>query len=439
MNEDLDDVLADPARLLTADRAAVRHHLASEDGTQDVGREGLEVFLQAEAIFGSGNVTRAEFASWLHFAAKATGHDEYAEGIAKAEPGMPWRTVWAWWRPANWFVTHPSLNGDYYQVHRRLHEGRLLIEVATDWRGCLWLDAETGDRVRLQVEDTLPAAPLSREALDAPELNEWNLTAPESWEGAVAFAAEGGRTRYLVQNASGLAVIETDAEVLRDWPRGEGIDWGSAEEALPETEPEVRRPEGPLTADRVDDAFGERYVLRLPESDLPEGLEHPGSRRYLRDIGLPTMWLCHGGQYKARRPEAMRPPTDDELPKGGLPDGVTASDLISFGTVDYGELYLHRHDGSVHIWSRLGGATDRTLVPLAPDLDVFTRVLEAVYRYSNACWHPYLVEGGQDAVAEVFMDEIDELSPGLFDRKTPCGEVWSWLYAGITELGVDGF
>jgi hypothetical protein len=254
--------------MLTADREAVREHIAADDRAQDVGRE---VFLQSEAIFGSDDVTRAEFASWLHFAAKATGHEEYAEAIAKAEPGKPWRTVWAWWRPANWFVAHPSLNGDYCQVHRRLHEGRLLIEVA-DWRGRLWLDAETGDRVRLQVEDTLPAAPLSQAALDAPELNDWNLTAPVSWEGAAAFAGEGAKTRYLVQGTSGLAVIETDAEVLRDWPRGEGIDCGSADEALPETEPEVRRPEGPLTADRVDDAFGEWYVLRMAESDLPEGL-----------------------------------------------------------------------------------------------------------------------------------------------------------------------
>jgi hypothetical protein len=159
----------------------------------------------------------------------------------------------------------------------------------------------------------------------------------------------------------------------------------------------------------------------------------------LRDIGLPTVWLCHGAEYEGRQPEAMRPPTDEELPGDGLPEGMTASDLITFGTVDYGDLYLHRHDGSVHIWSRLDGVTDKTLVRLAPDLDVFTRVLEAVYRYSNACWHPYPVEGGQNAVAEEFMDEIDEPAPGLFDRETPCGEVWSWLYAGITELGVDGF
>lgn len=50
MSHDLDDVLADPARLLTADRVAVRGHIvAAAKGVESV---GAEVFLQAEAIFG---------------------------------------------------------------------------------------------------------------------------------------------------------------------------------------------------------------------------------------------------------------------------------------------------------------------------------------------------------------------------------------------------
>ncbi|MFF3510989.1 hypothetical protein [Streptomyces sp. NPDC002573] len=163
-------------------------------------------------------MTAAEFASWLHFAAKATGHEEYAEQIATAEPGMPWRTVWAWWRPANWFMAHPSLNGDYYQVHRRLHEGRELIEVV-DQRGPLWLDAETG----------------------------------------------------------------------------------------------------PLSAARVDDAFGERHVVRIPENALPEGLEHPTSRLHLRDIGLPAWWTCHEASYTTHAADAMRPRPTAPCPRTPCP------------------------------------------------------------------------------------------------------------------------
>ncbi|MGW3120280.1 SUKH-4 family immunity protein [Streptomyces sp. NPDC001107] len=435
MSEELGAVLADPARLLNAERAAVREHVAAASGADSVGRE---VFLQAEAIFGDAEVTPAEFASWLHFAAKATGHEEYAERIAAAEPGMPWRTVWAWWRPANWFTVHPSLNGDYYQVHRRLSEGRELVEVV-DQRGPLWLDARTGRRVKVRDEGALSEAPLSPEALDAPRLYDWDLTAPESWEGAVAVAAEGGRTRYLVENTHGIAMLETDADVLRNWPRGKGIDPTSSEAGSSSPEPVRRRPTGPLSAARVDDAFGERHVMRMPDGALPVGLEHPGSRQHLRDIGLPAWWACHEGEFQACSADAMRPPADGVLTEDGLPSGVTTADLIACGTSSYGELYLHRHQGSVHIWSRLDGPTKETLVPLAPDLDVFTRVLEAIYRYSNACWHPYPVEGDQEDVAQLFLDEMDELAPGVFDRQTPSGTVWSWLYAGITELGVDGF
>ncbi|MGW0712844.1 SUKH-4 family immunity protein [Streptomyces sp. NPDC002643] len=432
MGEKWDDVLADPVRLLAADRAEVRKHLDGPVGGG--GGVGREVFLQAEAVFGAAEVSVAEWASWLHFAARATGHDEYAERIAAAEPGMPWRTVWAWWRPANWFPIHPSLNGDYYRIDRRLYEGRALIEVTDDMRGPLWLDAETGRRVSVRDEEALAEAPWSPEALDAPKVRDWSLTAPESWEGAVPIAVVEGRTRHLVENAHGLALLETDPEVLKDWPRGDGIDPSSADDIPPGPEPDRRRPTGPLTPARVDDAFGTRHVLRIPEADLPEGLEHPESRRHLRDIGVPAWWACHSGEYETHAPEAMRPPADGTLSGNG-----ESEDLIAFGSCDYGDVYLHRLHGSLHIWSRLDGRTNRTFVPLAPSLDVFTRVLEAIHRYSNACWHPYPIEGEQEDVTRLFLEELDELAPGVFDRKTASGEIWSWLYAGITELGVDGF
>lgn len=112
-------VLADPARLLSADpgggaRAPRRRGRRGECGSRSLpsGRGDLR----------QADVASAEFASWPHFAAKVTGHDDYAERIAEAEPGMPWRTVRAWWRPANWFLAHPSLNGDYFQVDSRAHE-----------------------------------------------------------------------------------------------------------------------------------------------------------------------------------------------------------------------------------------------------------------------------------------------------------------------------
>jgi hypothetical protein len=116
---------------------------------------------------------------------------------------------------------------------------------------------------------------------------------------------------------------------------------------------------------------------------------------------------------------------------------VTPANLLAFGACDNGELYVHRHDGSVHIWSQLDGPAKR-LVLLAPDLDVFTRILEAVYCYSSACWHPYPVEEDQEAVAPVFLEEMDERGPGPVRRGdarrhgvevgcTQASPSWGWI------------
>ncbi|MGW2729587.1 SUKH-4 family immunity protein [Streptomyces sp. NPDC001494] len=147
--------------------------------------------------------------------------------------------------------------------------------------------------------------------------------------------------------------METDAVTLRDWPRDAGIDPTSAEEPPPEPTPAVRRPMGPLTAARFDDAFGEQHVLRIPDEELPEGLTYAGSRRFLRDVGLPIWWVCHSGQYETRPADAMRPPGSGGSGRKGSADGLSAEGLIAFADTEFGELYLHRHDGTVHIRSRL--------------------------------------------------------------------------------------
>ncbi|MCX4958254.1 hypothetical protein [Streptomyces virginiae] len=91
MSEDLDSrgPFDDPAAVLRADRAVLRGGTAGEGGI------GREVFTQAEAVFGRAEVGRAEFASWLQFAATVLGHHDYAARVAEAEPALPWRTVWA--------------------------------------------------------------------------------------------------------------------------------------------------------------------------------------------------------------------------------------------------------------------------------------------------------------------------------------------------------
>lgn len=424
VREQADGVLDDPARLLTAERTAVRAHIDASKGLRSVGRE---VFQQAEAVFGGAEVPRAEFASWLHFAAKALGHEAYAERIAAAEPAMPWRTVWAWWRPVGKYVAHPNLT--YLKpLGLQTHHGRELLRVRAAWENT-WLDLETGAQIPgPPAEATVPLR--SRRAAEGgPSLDDRELSAPESWADAEVLAGADGRTRYLVSDTHGLALLETDVTVLRDWPDG-WIDHESSEEGTPGQAPSFPAPTGPLSAERLDEAFAPVDVVRVPGHELPPTLEHPASRAHLRDIGLPARWACAWTTFEPCPAGKMTPPGKGALDGVVLPDGLAADDLLTLGSSQHGELYLHRREGGVHIV-----AEGHDLVRLSPDLDHFTRVLEGVRRHMDACWHPYPDEAGPGA----FLEEMDALAPGTVDSDGPCGKMWKYFVIGITGLNEDGF
>ncbi|MEU9113161.1 SUKH-4 family immunity protein [Streptomyces sp. NPDC048483] len=420
------DLLDDPARLLAADRAAVRAHIEGMSAAPHIGRE---VFQQAEAIFGGAEVSRAEFASWLQFAARVLGHDAYAEGLAAAEPGMPWRTAWAWWRPVGKHVAHPNLS-QLMTFGLQTHDGRKLVRVEAAWENT-WLDLETGAQVAGPTGAATTALPAPCDAQHGQLLHERKLFAPESWSDASPFPGEYGRTRYLVRDSYGLALLDTDPVVLRDWPRGR-IDGKSSRKGTPGQVPSFPAPDGPLTAERLDEAFAPVDVVRIPEHKLPTALDHPASRAHLRDIGLPSFWACAWTTFEVYPARKMVPLAgEEELGYAELPDGLDATDLLPVGEVEHlGDLYLHRRQGSVYA---IGDGSD--LVQLSPDLDHFTRLLEAVRRYMSACWNSY---PGEDAT-EGFLEEVDRLAPGVVGSGGPSGEIWEDFIAGITTLNEDGF
>ncbi|MGW1313967.1 hypothetical protein [Streptomyces sp. NPDC002426] len=163
-----DNVLDDPARLLDTDRTAIRAHI---ENTAPGPHPGRDVFQQAEAIFGGTEVSRAEFAAWLHFAATMLGHKTYARQIAAAEPGMPWRTVWAWWRPVGHYIAHPNLT-HLKPLGLQPHNGRQLLRVKAAWENT-WLDLETGERTPAPPHEDgrpLPTPPDGTPRLDDLEL-----------------------------------------------------------------------------------------------------------------------------------------------------------------------------------------------------------------------------------------------------------------------------
>ncbi|MCW7990435.1 hypothetical protein XF35_35555 [Streptomyces platensis subsp. clarensis] len=430
-----DAVTDDPARWAAVDRPAVRAHFDATAGAHSVWRE---VFEQAEAIFGGAEVPPAEFASWLHFAATVLGHDGYAARIAAAEPGMPWRTVWAWWRPAGRCVAQPERLTEYEAAFYE-RAGRTLLHVETADDSGLLLDLETGIRVPPpSAADVSPSAPPRRCGGDGEALGDFRLSAPEAWAYADPLPAPDGRTWHLVQHdAHGLALLETDPVVLRDWPRG-GIDHTSAEEGMPGRVPFLPPSAEPLTASRVDAAFAPAPVVRFPEEALPAGLRDSAARAFLREVGLPKQWRSYKADF-VLRPEDEPAEVDESAVAGvRLPDGTVAADLLALGRSVHGALYLHRHDGTVHIAASSAelGEPGPVLVELAPGLEVFTRCLEALRRYLSAVSAPY---PGEPDMTEVFAAEMDALAPGLLDPDTPRGVLWSHFTWALTEWDGDLF
>ncbi|TSB21185.1 SUKH-4 family immunity protein [Streptomyces benahoarensis] len=418
----LDAVLADPTQLLRADRAEIREQLTSLPRGSAAAENGRTVFRQAEAIFGGAAVARAEFASWLHFAATVLGHTAYAERVAAAEPGMPWRTEWAWWRPVGHYTAHPHLSGDSGAA-AFVHEGRELLEVSGMWCPSRWFDLASGAPVaappagaaeRLRVaDDELPY-------LFGTDDEDPALAVPPTWEEPEPLDTRG---RYLLQEARGVAVLRVDAAVLKGWPTG-GASYASAEDGSPGGL-DTPDDDGPLTAARMDDAFGPDGVRRIPEAELPAALEHGPTRAFLRDVGLPAWWA--GGVSSFAAADALRSlPEDPEL----LVLGTFELRYDETGTV-----CVHRATGEIRL-RHTDGDTVHPPFFLSRDAETFTLFLESLRRYMGASWDPYPEEAGAEYDYEFRMAELD---PRALDAEAPSREVWAHLFATITELGEYGY
>ncbi|MGW6980704.1 SUKH-4 family immunity protein [Streptomyces sp. NPDC054932] len=410
--------LDDPAAVLGADRAALRSGAVGQDGI------GREVFTQAEAVFGRADVGRAEFASWLHFAATVLGHHDYAARVAEAEPGLPWRTVWAWWRPVGAYVAEPNLSGDHTAEVYEL-DGRAALKVWALWCADAWFDLGTGRR--------LPA-PADGEAVERDEAEPdgpwlfdgdeegWALHCPGTWEEPVPL----GGGRYLFSEARGIVVVEENAAALAHWPRGaaDTSSWESAGGTAwfrPGT-----RGSGPLTAAALGRTFGDARVTRVPREELPDALEHPATREFLSGVGLPRHWAAGVSSF-AVAPQLLRP-AGAQAPEAG-------DDLLHLGTFDFGHtapgpVFVHRLTGRVHLSQGAG-----SVVPLARDVAAFVGLLDGVRRYMGACWSSYPAEDGVRA----FLDAVEAIDPGATAVGSPAAEVWEHLFAAITELSVYGY
>ncbi|MGO4457058.1 SUKH-4 family immunity protein [Streptomyces sp. M-16] len=428
LRDDLDTVVspgsavspfASPAALLEAGPDRARALAGSAGGV------GREVFTQAEAVFGREEVSRAEFASWLHCAAKVLGRDAYADEVAAAEPGMPWRTVWAWWRPVGAHRADPNLSGDRSAEvfdDARGTGGGPLLKLWSTWTADRWFDLATGAPCPAPAGGTY--APRTEEAEEAEPFlfdgdeEAWALRCPGTWEEPVAL----GGGRYLFVEARGVLVAERNPAVA-DWPAG-GADTASWEEGG--GEPWFLDPapaDSPLDAARVNGVFDARHVRRLAESALPAALTHAPTRELLTRVGMPRHWAAGVTSFELDFGDEgpVRAPED--------PEGLLCLGSFELAYGDEARVLVDAETGRV-----LVSRNEEEPFALARDTETFVRLLEAVRRYMGACWDPYPCE---DGIGD-FHEEIAALEPAALEPG-PAQELWEHVFASITELSVDGY
>ncbi|MFH7599021.1 SUKH-4 family immunity protein [Streptomyces racemochromogenes] len=412
--DDLDTLFSSPAGLLAAGPAALRGLPATGGGA------GREAWAQAVTILGGAEVPRAEFASWLHFGAKVLGHDAYADLVAAAEPGMPWRTVWAWWRPVGAYRAKPNLSGDCSVEVHEAPDGRLLLKLWSQWTHERWLDPATGEPVPAPAGGEFTErpydAPVEGPVLFDPDAEDHGLHQPDTWEEPVALG--GGRVLFV--EPRGLVVLEHTGGAGDEAGDGEAVAWGGGG-------PWFAGPtaaEAPLDAARLEEAFDADGMVLLTPDQLPEALTHAPTRELAVTAGLPTWFAAGVATFRL----AWAGGTASGMEPDG--DGLLHLGTFELGYADTGRVLVHARTGAV---SMVRGGEGP--FPFARDTETFVRVLEAVYRFMGACWNGYPGEDG----ARDFLRETAALEPLTADGDSPAGDVWAHLFAAITELSPWGF
>ncbi|MGE7384834.1 SUKH-4 family immunity protein [Streptomyces sp. NPDC004126] len=411
--DDLENLFASPAALLAAGPGALGELPATGGGA------GREAFGQAVAVLDGAEVSRAEFASWLYFGARVLGHDAYAGLVAAAAPDMPWRTVWAWWRPVGAYRAQPNLSGGADVEVHEAPDGRVLLKVEALWAGKRWFDPASGEQVPAPAEGEFArrrydAVPGTEEYVFFDDEEEPVLHWPENWEEPVPL----GGGRFVFAEERGIAVVERGG--LPAGPSAGAVGWGTDGPWFAGPVPA----EVPLDAGRLAEAFGADWVLRLAPERQPAALLHSPSRQLIARAGLPRWWAVGVASFSLTWTEAgahqVEPGEDGLLPLGTFD--------LRYG--DTGLVSVHPETGAV--WMVRNGGEPFLL---ARDVETFVRLLEAVYRFMNACWSPYPGENGK----RDFVREAAALEPFSVDPATPAGDVWEHLFAGIVEIDVWGF
>ncbi|WP_192806229.1 SUKH-4 family immunity protein [Streptomyces sp. SS1-1] len=260
----LDEVLSDGSALAHLTPTGLLRALAVRwPGGIPQGGIAMDVHYLEE--LGLASVPHEEWASWLHHCALSRGEERLAEDIVR-EVGnrMPWRTTWSNCRPFGMFgrfgksnvgaLGHPSTGGTEERVRAALTEG---------------------SREAAGPESRPPVRHIFDRGRDDISLFEFQRLPCGDW---------------LLDGASGLFVIEAGLDTQqrpRPSPLAEPfIEEPITQAAVWECPAPALAPDAP-SREWLEATFGHGTCRTLREDELPTGLVHADSRRFLTRTGLP--------------------------------------------------------------------------------------------------------------------------------------------------------
>ncbi|MEV6741659.1 SUKH-4 family immunity protein [Streptomyces sp. NPDC051104] len=236
-----------------------------------------------------------EWVSLLHLLAVSQGDEERADALTEQGGPLPWKTVWSHWRAPSRLRTNPPRSVAVDQLHAGLAQST--VTGLTKGGGRQVWDAATGQLLeegnRGDTGEAMPGGTAQTAVWRAEQ--SWNLA-------RLTLAGDPSTTRQVQAPTVGDVICVGDLVVLGGKRGIYAIEpnlhyTDSAPlRALPAVGPRGKITPRPYdeaacrpTRARVLEIFRADTVPTLTEDQLPAGLTHEPTRRFLTEVGLPAV------------------------------------------------------------------------------------------------------------------------------------------------------
>ncbi|MDI3390511.1 SUKH-4 family immunity protein [Streptomyces sp. B-S-A8] len=247
--------------------------------------------------------SHAEWVSLLHLLTLSQGDEERARALAEAYGPLPWRTVWTHWRaPGHIRPVLPQILA--VDTLRAQSEGATVTSRTVDGGEQIWhsptgrligvagqFNGAKGPYIEEASASTVPSSPRWQ-----PDRPSWNLIRLSSTDDSSTHLVVQAPQVYAVACIGDLVVLGGNPGMYAIEPDPEYQQRTPALPALPAVGALTKITPRPCdeaacrpTRDRVLDVFDADMAPLLTEEQLPTGLTHEPTRRFLTEVGFPRV------------------------------------------------------------------------------------------------------------------------------------------------------